>query len=119
MLALKATSDYGNNLFIDDITLRSSNATAVTNIVAANATTLAPNPATNRTELSFDLLKASAVRVDVVDALGRVVATPANGNLTAGKQQVAINTADLAGGLYSVVIRTGEGSLTKHLSVVH
>lgn len=119
MLALKATSDYGNNLFIDDITLRSSNATAVTNIVAANATTLAPNPATNRTELSFDLLKASAVRVDVVDALGRVVATPANGTLTAGKQQVAINTADLAGGLYSVVIRTSEGSLTKHLSVVH
>ena len=119
MLALRATSNYGNSLFVDDITLRASNATAIATVVAASATTLAPNPATNRAELSFELLKNAAVRVDVVDALGRTVATPANGNLAAGMQHVAINTADLAGGIYSVTIRTAEGSLTKHLSVVH
>jgi hypothetical protein len=119
MIALRATSNFGNSLFVDDVTLRASNTTAVATIVAANGTTLAPNPATNRAELSFELLKASAVRVDVVDALGRTVATPANGNLAAGVQHVAINTADLAGGIYSITIRTAEGSLTKHLSVVH
>ncbi|GAB3583272.1 hypothetical protein GCM10027345_28710 [Hymenobacter daeguensis] len=119
MIALRATSNYGNSLFVDDVTLRASNATAVTNVVAATGTTLAPNPATSRAELTFELLKAAAVRIDVADALGRIVATPANGNLAAGVQHVAINTADLAGGVYSVTIRTAEGSVTKHLSVVH
>lgn len=119
MLALRAISNFGNDLFVDDVTLRASNTTAVTSVVAANGTTLAPNPAANRAELAFELLKPSTVRVEVADALGRIVATPANGTLAAGVQHVAINTADLAGGVYSVTIRTAEGSITKHLSVVH
>ncbi|MBO2010338.1 T9SS-dependent choice-of-anchor J family protein [Hymenobacter negativus] len=119
MLALRATSNYGNSLFVDDITLRATNTTAVTNVVAATGTTLAPNPAADRTDLSFELLKSSAVRVDVIDAIGRIVATPANANMAAGVQHVAINTAALSGGVYSVTIRTAEGSVTKHLSVVH
>ena len=118
MLALRAISNFGNDLFVDDITLRASNTTAVANVVAATGTTLAPNPTTNRSELSFELLKSATVRVDVVDALGRTVATPANGLLAAGTQHVAINTTGLAVGLYSIVIRTAEGSVTKHLSVV-
>jgi hypothetical protein len=120
MLAFRATSDYGNSLYIDDVTLSAAGVTAVSNVVAANATTLSPNPATNQAVLSFDLLKNTTVSVEVVDALGRIVATPTVGtSLNARTQRVAINTANLAVGLYSVVIRTGEGSLTKHLSVVH
>jgi hypothetical protein len=120
MLAFRATSAYGNSLYVDDVTLTAANVTAVTSVVAAGATTLAPNPATNRTELSFDLLKSTAVNVAVVDALGRTVATPlSSATLAAGTQHIAINTASLANGLYSVVIRMAEGSITKHLNVVH
>lgn len=118
MLAFRATSNFGNSLYVDDVTLRASNTTAVANVVATTGTTLAPNPATNRTELSFELLKTAAVRVEVTDALGRVVATPTNGTLAAGVQHISINTANFADGLYSITIRTAEGSVTKHLSVV-
>jgi hypothetical protein len=120
MLAFRATSNYGNSLFVDDVTLRTTAVSAVANVVAANATTLSPNPSNTQAVLAFDLLKSAAVHVEVVDALGRTVATPISSTtFSAGPQQVAINTASLAVGLYSVVIRTAEGSLTKHLSVVH
>ena len=120
MLAFRATSAYGNSLYVDDVTLSAANVTAVTSVVAAGATTLAPNPAAAQSVLSFDLLKSTAVQVAVVDALGRTVATPlSNATLAAGTQHITINTAGLANGLYNVVIHTAEGSLTKHLTVVH
>ena len=86
--------------------------------MAENSTSLAPNPANTQSTLSFNLTRSAAVRIDVVDNLGRVVATPANDPLNAGARQVTINTADLAAGLYNIVIRTAAGSLTQRLAVV-
>jgi len=119
MIAFRATSGRGNALYIDDVTLRSTSISAVTDVVTAAATSLAPNPSNAEATLSFDLRKSAAVRVNVVDALGRIIATPVNGSLSAGPQHVNIHTADLAAGLYNVVIHTAAGNLTKRLSVVH
>ena len=118
MIAFRATSNYGNNLYLDDVTLRSTVLSTVNSVVTENSTSLAPNPANTQSTLSFNLTKSAAVRIDVVDNLGRVIATPANGPLNAGARQVTINTADLAAGLYNIVIRTAEGNLTQRLAVV-
>ncbi|MBO2012464.1 choice-of-anchor J domain-containing protein [Hymenobacter negativus] len=118
MLAFRATSGYGNNFYLDDVTIRAT-PLAVTDAVSPASIALAPNPTNLEAELSFDLRQAGTVRVDLVDALGRVAAMPTNGNLRAGLQHIRLNTAGLATGLYNVVIHTADGSLTRHLSVVH
>ncbi len=117
MLALRATSNYGNSLYVDDVTLRPGTVSAVANSAAAQAATLAPNPATAQTLLSFELARPSVVRVEIVDALGRIVATPAAGPLSAGSQQVTIGTAALPTGLYQVVVHTADGTFAKRLSI--
>ena len=98
IIALRATSDFGNALYVDDVTLRPANGTATAAAATIQSATLAPNPASAQSLLTFTLPKSAAVRVAVVDALGRTVATPANSNLGSGQQQVAITTADLAPG---------------------
>ena len=117
MLAFRGTSNYGNSLYIDDIQLRSALATVAS--VPAQSVTLAPNPAAGQAVLAFDLTKSTNVRVDVVDAMGRIVASPATSSLGVGAHQINISTASLAAGLYTVVLRTTEGALTTRLAVVH
>jgi hypothetical protein len=118
MIAFKASSQFGNNLFIDDVLLRSG-PTGVAQIISDNSTTLAPNPAVGSTTLTFNLTKSSTINVQVLDAVGRVVASPVNETMQAGTQKVNINTQALAAGIYNVVIKTEEGTHTERLSVAH
>lgn len=117
LVALKATSDYGNALYVDDVEL-SATALAAQAPGSYPETTLAPNPSSTEAVLAFNLTRGQAVEVAVVDALGRTVATPTAGYLSAGAQRVTLNTTNLSPGLYNVVLRGAEGSLTKRLSVV-
>lgn len=117
ILAFRATSAYGNNLYIDDVEVRAANALATTAAATAQSLSLAPNPASNQSVLSFTLTQSETVSVQVLDAIGRVVATPAAGSLNSGPHQVIINTSSLAAGLYNVVLRTATGTQTKHLTV--
>ncbi|MGI4873488.1 MAG: choice-of-anchor J domain-containing protein [Janthinobacterium lividum] len=119
LLAFRATSDFGNVQYVDDVELRVASVTATKATIAAQSLTLAPNPASTQSVLSFDLTQNETVSVQVVDAIGRVVATPAAGSLSSGPHQVIINTGNLAAGLYNIVLHTSTGSLTKHLVVAN
>ncbi len=120
LVAFRATSDYGNNVYIDDINMHAGAAsTAVAPITSASANAAVyPNPAVNEATLSFTLANTSSVQVQVVDELGRVLNTVANETMNAGAQKVVINTSALATGIYNVVVRTEQGTFTQHLSVV-
>jgi hypothetical protein len=75
-----------------------------------------PNPATDVATVAFSLESASTVNVQLVDAVGRVVYTTQQ-QMTAGAQQVAINTGNVSSGLYSVKVQTEKGSQALTLSV--
>lgn len=116
LVAFRATSNYGNNLYVDDVNI--ANVAGVEELTAANAAiSIHPNPATDMATLTFNLAKTSSVQVQVVDVAGRVLSVAANSTMTAGKQEVKISTADLAAGLYNVVVRTENGVFTQPLSV--
>jgi hypothetical protein len=66
---------------------------------------VAPNPANDNTTLSFTLPVDANVRVEVVNSLQQVVATPINAqSLAAGMQTISIPTSALATGAYTVRI---------------
>jgi len=71
-------------------------------LAEAGASLLAPypNPATGSVRLGFELGAAAAVRLSVVDALGREVIVAADRPFGAGRHEVAVATGRLAPGAY-------------------
>jgi predicted esterase len=59
-----------------------------------------PNPFVRSTAIRFELHRAAAVRVEVLDGLGRTVATLVDAVLAAGDHAVPFEAAGLAGGVY-------------------
>ncbi len=59
-----------------------------------------PNPALGGTALRFRLARAAHVRMDVYDALGRRVATLADGAREPGEHELALGRGDLPAGVY-------------------
>jgi hypothetical protein len=118
-IAFRATSDYGNNLYIDDVNLRAGEVTGIrSNVIAAHEISLFPNPAKGSATLRFTLSTGSKVSVSILDAVGRTVSVVTEASMQQGKQQLTIPTSDLAPGIYNIVIRTAEGVSTQRLSVV-
>ena len=64
--------------------------------------TVRPNPASGRVEVVLTLAEAGAVRVVVLDALGREVAVAFDGTVGAGETGVDVETASWPPGVYVV-----------------
>ena len=120
MIAFRATSNFGNNLFIDDVNMHAGASTLGVQQVANSSTAISvyPNPAKDEATLSFSLQAQSNVQIQIVDGLGRTLNTIANETMNEGAHSVVINTSDLASGVYNVMIHTAEGTYTHRLSVV-
>ena len=117
LIKLKATSDYGNYAWIDNINV-SSTALGIDDVVTKNSIKVYPNPATNMANVAFNLTNSTNVQISVLDATGRLVSMVANENMTPGNHQVQISTANLTPGLYNVKIQTEAGSTVEQLSVI-
>ena len=74
-----------------------------------------PNPFREATTLSFDLPAAADVRLEVFDALGRRVATLAEGTRAAGTHDVPFAPDRLVPGLYLVRLTAGTQTATRRL----
>lgn len=119
IIGFRATSDYGNCIWLDDVNIHTGFASGVAQVTAANlGATIYPNPANDQATLTFNLATAKNVQVEVVDQLGRTVSQVANETLDAGAHSFTINTSDLAAGVYNVVMHTEDGTFNERLSVV-
>ena len=76
-----------------------------------------PNPSATAATVRVALATAGAARVDVFDALGRRVATLADGALPAGVHDLAVDTSALPTGVYLVRLTTDDGPRTTRLTV--
>lgn len=71
---------------------------------------LVPNPTVDASMLSFFLPSNANVNVEVLDMTGKKIATIFNGFSEKGMQNYAINTSDLASGLYNVKVTLDNGA---------
>ena len=90
---------------------------------ASEIASVAPNPFNPNTRIQFYVGTAGPVRLDVVDARGRHVATLVESTLAAGMHDVRWLGKDDAGnkiasGSYVAVLRTQQGNSSRKLSLV-
>ena len=77
----------------------------------------APNPTRAGAEVPFELGAAGPARLDVFDALGRRVATLADGPHAAGRHRAAWAPGRLAAGVYVVRLEAAGTVRTRTLTV--
>lgn len=84
----------------------------------AKAITLFPNPTTDRVRLRAEFEKNQNIRIDVIDASGRILQTPVAGRFVSGEQSFDIDLQDgLAPGLYFIRLTGEEGVAARKLLV--
>ncbi|MFT6175901.1 MAG: hypothetical protein ACJAY4_002132, partial [Cryomorphaceae bacterium] len=107
-----------NNIFIDDINIYDPNTLSVDNNDVVKEITLFPNPATDNVRLRLALSENQNIKIDVVDASGRVVQSPFAGVMTSGNQSLQIQLdASLTPGMYFVRLTGEEGIAVRKLIV--
>lgn len=78
---------------------------------------LYPNPATNVTQLTFTLKKATSINATIINMLGQKVSSVNGGTMGAGNHNVQLNIGGLAPGVYFVNLQTGTEVVTQKLIV--
>jgi photosystem II stability/assembly factor-like uncharacterized protein len=77
-----------------------------------------PNPFNPSTTIEYQLPSASAVKLEIFDALGRKITTLVNERQDAGKHQVQFNAAGLASGAYFYKLQAGNNVETRKMLLV-
>ena len=72
-----------------------------------------PNPMTETTYVDFTLVQGSKVTVDLVNESGLVVKKISDSNFPAGGSTVSFKTTGLSTGIYFVVVKSNNETLTK------
>jgi hypothetical protein len=77
-----------------------------------------PNPMNETSEISFNLNKKDNVKVEVLDLVGRHIATVANNELSAGSHSYVIRKDKIgASGFYFIKLTVGNTSCIKKIIV--
>ena len=77
-----------------------------------------PNPISDKATIQFNLTDNQNISVKLFNTVGQIVAIATPGNLSAGPQNITINTSDLPTGIYVMELTIGNSSVSKKLSIV-
>lgn len=78
---------------------------------------LYPNPANDNTVLQLAVSKPQQITVSIIATNGALQQVAYTGKAAVGSQNISLDTAQLAAGLYFVSIHTPEGLMVKKLSI--
>ncbi|MDA0972331.1 MAG: PKD domain-containing protein [Bacteroidetes bacterium] len=101
-IKFKFENDGGNNIYIDNINILAAVTGLQEALIEGLDLNLSPNPAEEYSTLRFNLSETAAVRLKLLDMVGREVWSIRDAQLQMGAQQVMIPMRDLAAGLYVV-----------------
>lgn len=115
-LRFKATTDYGNASYIDNVVL---NALSVSNdeVVDKSLASIFPNPVNSTAIIQVELASASDVTLQVSDISGKVLDTKFYGNLS-GTNTLRYDVDALTEGLYIFNIVAGDIVSPQRVSVI-
>jgi len=82
-----------------------------------NQVTVYPNPVAGVLNISFDLNKSTATKIEIIDLSGKQVLV-LNNEISNGLVTKQIKTDDFKSGIYFVKIQTENESITKKISVI-
>jgi hypothetical protein len=97
-------TDYENNLFLDDINIDVPATTGINEGNTLSAVSLFPNPAKESIRLNLAGVTATGIRMQLMDATGRLLQTQEN---LSGGMNYDFDIENLAAGSYVVMIMSG------------
>jgi hypothetical protein len=114
-----AKSDYGNNVYLDEVNLHAGASIAsIKEINSVNSFEVYPNPFQNQTTLNINTTKAERISFEVIDLLGNKVMSQDLG-VVDGLYRQSIDAASWNAGIYFINITSSEGgSMTKKINVI-
>ncbi len=107
----KATNGWGNDIYIDNINI--SFTVGIPTTIIDNTLNIYPNPVKENLFIDFEMDELKPVAINIYNTLGELTSTKALQNSSTGHQQLKIETADLAKGLYILEIKTNESSISR------
>ena len=113
IIKFKATSNYGNNMYIDDVNLTVT--TGITEAELDQSIQLYPTLTSGMVNLEANFTQEQNLKVAVYNAIGQEVSVNTYGNTLGGKFE--IDLTNMANGNYSVKIFTDEAAVVKSISV--
>jgi Secretion system C-terminal sorting domain len=119
LVKFKATSAYGNNLYVDNINIyTSSTAVSVEESTSLlNEINVYPNPIANEASIQFNLAAASPVAITMHNLLGEIVYDKNLGSTSTGDHTLKLDTQNLSNGVYFITLNAGGGKITKKVVV--
>ena len=78
-----------------------------------------PNPASDNVTMEYTVAESQPVTWTMTNTLGEVVRTGVNQSANQGANQVSVETADLANGVYFMNLTTNEGVFTQRIVISH
>ncbi|MCD6012871.1 MAG: hypothetical protein K0Q79_2733 [Flavipsychrobacter sp.] len=114
-------TDNGLNIGLNKIIKAKAGLAALPAIAGNARNTLSqniPNPFSNTTEITYNLAVAGDVTLAVYNILGQVVATLANGHMSAGTHSITFNANNLPPGSYYYKLSAPAGAESKQMVVM-
>lgn len=118
ILEFKVTSDYGNNLLLDNIITYDDNTVGAGENNRISSLNIYPNPAHDFVNIDLELTKAVDVKLEVLSLTGQVVSAKALGTMTSGAHNISLNTNNLPAGIYTIRINTGDKVSVERISIM-
>lgn len=116
MIRFKGTSNYGNNLFVDNVQFRNNTYVSLEENRLANAFKFYPNPADKDLFLEFDLEAEAELSIRLMDLAAREVLNISAETLATGFHKKTLSVEHLPAGTYFLELSIdGEISVEKLL----
>ncbi|MDX2172843.1 MAG: M43 family zinc metalloprotease [Bacteroidota bacterium] len=111
-------SGNGNRLFLDAINVVDTAAVGINELTKSIHFNMYPNPTSGVTTIKFNLNDAAAIKVNVVDLLGKEVLPVTNSIYNAGEQTISINNnGSLSKGIYFINLTLNGTKMSKKLVI--
>lgn len=105
-IAFRITSDWGNNMFIDNVNLRTG-PTSIDDIINTAGIEIYPNPVTNMLNIRLNANKAFTGEIIITNVAGQTVMVT-SADVVAGENNLSVDASALAAGTYLISIGNEE-----------
>ena len=115
--AFKGSCDFGNNMYVDDISVAGKMITGTNDATFEGQVSMYPNPASDLLSVNVTLTEATTLNVEVSDVAGRVVQTIVN-NESYAAGQYKMEWTPTQNGIYFVKVRSNKGEIVQKINVI-
>lgn len=119
----QAISGNGNNLYLDEVIVKPSGVTGVPNYSTETPVNFIlynnyPNPFNPSTNIRFDLIEKSSVKIVIYNSGGEEISVLVDETLNAGKYETSFTALNLASGIYFYKLIAGNFIDTKKMMLI-